>query len=108
MTTFAVPAGAPNRIGGRGGRIYPTRVSEGRTVVEMMPEDFESLLSGPQGKSWRDANPGLAVSLRAPAGVCSYSYEGTEFKVGDDGLVLVADHVANALRCHGFSHAPGA
>jgi hypothetical protein len=106
MTTFVVPAGAPNRISGRNGQIYSTRVSEGRTVVDILPQDFESLLSGPLGKSWAKANPGLAVSLLAPEGVCSYSHDGAEFKVCDDGSVLVADHVATVLRCHGFRDAP--
>jgi len=45
MTTVNVPKGASNRISGRDGRIYSTRVSEDRTVVDMMPQDFESLAS---------------------------------------------------------------
>ena len=106
MTTVTVPAGAPNRISGRSGNAYPTRVSEGRTVVDLMPQDFDSLLNGPEGKSWANANPGLAVRLIAPESVSSYSHDGVEFKVGDDRLVLVAEHVATVLRCHGFRDAP--
>lgn len=106
MTTVNVPAGAPNRISGRSGHAYATRVREDRTVVDMMPQDFEYLLSGPDGKSWANANPGVAVRLIAPESVSSYSHDGAEFKVGDDRLVLVADHVATVLRCHGFRDAP--
>jgi hypothetical protein len=106
MTTVNVPEGAPNRINGRGGSAYSTRERGGRTVVDLPPQDVDALLSGPQGRSWADANPGIAISMLAPAGVTSYSHDGVEYKVGDDGLVLVADHVANALRCHGFRDAP--
>lgn len=98
---------ARNRIRGRDGQIYSTGVSEGRTVVDLLPQDLDSLLNGPEGKNWANANPGLAVSMLAPDGVCSYSHDGVEFKVGDNGLVLVADYVANALRSHGFRAATG-
>src|ERR1700733_8469361 len=105
MTTVNVPKGAPNRISGRDGRIYSIRVSEDRTVVDMMPQDFEFILAGPDGKSWAKANPSVAVRLIAPEHVTCYSYDGVEFQIGDDHLVLVADHVASALRSHGFRDA---
>jgi hypothetical protein len=106
MTTVTVPAGDANRINGRGGRAYATGVSDGRRVVDLLPEDLDSILNGPDGKSWANANPGLAVTLLAPEGVCSYSYEGTEFQVGDDRLIVVTDEIASALRSHGFRNAP--
>jgi hypothetical protein len=107
MTTINVPTGAPNRIGGRGGRAYSTRSSNGRTVVDVLPEDIESLLTGPEGKAWSKANPGLAVSMLAPEGVTSYSHGGTEVAVGKDRLVVVTDEVAQMLRSHGFRDTPG-
>jgi hypothetical protein len=107
MSTVNVPAGAPNRINGRGGSAYSTRERGGRTVVDLPPQDLDVLLSGPQGKSWADANPGIAISMLAPNGVSSYSHDGVEYKVGDDHLVLVADHVASVLCSHGFQDAPG-
>ena len=107
MSTVTVPAGAPKRINSRDGGTYSTRESDGRTVVDLLPQDFESLLNGPQGKSWADANPGLAVRMLAPEGTSSYSYGGTQFQVGDDRLIVVTDEVASALRSHGFRDAPG-
>jgi hypothetical protein len=86
----------------RGGSAYPTRERGGRTVVDLPSHDLDALLSSPQGRSWAEANPGIAVSMLAPDGVSSYSHDGVEYKVGDDRLVLVADHVASALRSHGF------
>jgi hypothetical protein len=53
------------------------------------------------------SNPGLAANLLAPERVCSYSHDGAEFKVGDDGSVLMADQVANALQRHGLRDALG-
>jgi hypothetical protein len=106
MTIITVPKGAPSRISGRDGRIYSTRVSEDKTVVDMMPQDFEYLLSGPDGKSWAKVNPSVAVRLIAPESVTCYSYDGVEFQIGDDHLVVVADHVASVLRSHGFRNAP--
>jgi hypothetical protein len=107
MSTVNVPAGAPNRISGRGGSAYPTRERGGRTVVDLPQHDLDALLSGPQGKSWADANPDIAISMLAPDGVSSYSYDGVEYQVGDDRLVTVADHIASVLRSHGFRDAPG-
>jgi hypothetical protein len=82
-------------------------VSEDKTVVDMMPQDFEYLLSGPDGKSWAKVNPSVAIRLIAPENVTCYSHDGVEFKIGDDRLVLVADHVASVLRSHGFRDAAG-
>jgi hypothetical protein len=107
MTTITVPAGAPKPIRGRNGGVYSTRMSEGRTVVDMTSEDIESLLSGPQGKVWVDANPGIAIRMLAPESVSSYSYGGTEFQIGDDRTVVVTAEVASVLRSHGFRDAPG-
>jgi hypothetical protein len=107
MTTVNVPKGAPNRISGREGRIYSTRVSKDGAVADMTPEDFEYLLNGPDGKTWTKANPDVAFRLMAPENVSSYSYGGTECQIGDDRLVLVAAHVATVLRSHGFRDAPG-
>jgi hypothetical protein len=105
MTTIAVPEGAPNRIIGRGGRTYSTRTIDGRNVVDVLPEDIDSLLTGPEGKSWSKANPGLAVSMKAPEGTTSYSYGGTEVAVGKDRLVVVTAEVASVLLSHGFQFA---
>jgi hypothetical protein len=66
MTTLNVPRGAPNRINGREGRIYSTRVGKDGAVVDMMSEDFEHLLHGPDGNSWTKANPDVAFRLMAP------------------------------------------
>jgi hypothetical protein len=107
MTIVTVPAGAPNRISSRGGRTYSTQVSDGRTVVNLMSEDLDSLLKGPNGKAWAEANPGLAVKMLAPEGATSYSHAGTEHTVGDDRCVVVTDEVASVLRSHGFRDAPG-
>jgi hypothetical protein len=43
--------------------------------------------------------------LFAPAGVTVFSHGGHEFDVGPDGSVEVSDHVAAALRSHGFTQA---
>ena len=51
MSTVNVPAGAPNRISGRGGSAYPTRERGGRIVVDLPQHDLDALLSGPQGKN---------------------------------------------------------
>jgi len=107
MTTINVPSGAPNRISGRGGRAYSTRANDGYTVVDVLPEDIDSLLTGPEGKAWSKANPGLAVSMQAPEGVTSYSHGGAEVAVGKDRLVVVTNEVAQVLRSHGFRDAPG-
>jgi hypothetical protein len=42
------------------------------------------------------------VRLRAPHGVTSFSHEGVDVDVDDDGMIDVDDHVANAVRPHGF------
>jgi hypothetical protein len=107
MTIVTVPAGAPHRISGRGGRTYSSRVSDGQTVVDLMPEDLDSLLKGPDGNAWAKANPDVVVRMLAPEGVTSYSHAGTEHLVGDDRFVVVTDEVASALRSHGFRDAPG-
>jgi hypothetical protein len=107
MTTVTVPAGVPNRLSGRDGQIYSTRTTEGRIVVDLMPHDLDALLNGPEGESWAKVNPGLSLTPLAPAGTCSYSYGGKEFKVPDDRLIVVTDEVASALRSHGFITAPG-
>lgn len=44
----------------------------------------------------------VMVKLTAPEGATSFSIEGRETKIGKSGIVIVADHVADALRSHGF------
>lgn len=45
--------------------------------------------------------------LFAPEGVTSYSHQGHQFAVGDDGTIDVTDVVAGELRCHGFKDLVG-
>jgi hypothetical protein len=44
----------------------------------------------------------VTLKMRAPEGTHSFSHGGVETKVGKDGCVLVADHVAEVLKSHGF------
>jgi hypothetical protein len=46
--------------------------------------------------------PTVMVKMRAPIGTSGYSHGGVEGKIGDDGCVTVAEHVAADLRWHGF------
>ena len=51
-----------------------------------------------------DVTPAM-VRMRVPQGTCTYSHNGTEYEVGKDGMINVAEHVADVLKSHGFHRA---
>lgn len=52
-----------------GGRIFKVHIEAGQLVCEMEPVTFKTLLSGPQGKQWADANNGTDVWERMRPGM---------------------------------------
>jgi len=50
---------------GNGGRVCVVRELDGRTVIDLFPAEFRSLLAGQHGNDWRLANPeALALLAR--------------------------------------------
>jgi hypothetical protein len=64
MITVNVPEGGPSHIYDRTGRVYQSRLVDGRLVVDLLPAVFKTLIANRQnGLDWERANPEVLAQL---------------------------------------------